>query len=127
MSYDSAVLIHIEKQDNVTKERFLQFSNWMNESGFLTFPQGLPAGRPAPTIEYLFYNEDTGEGKEESATINNIDSIEKFISSREIEFISLSIEGGNKELEIEFDSLLAELDNNDTSCLAKAWKFASGA
>ncbi|QIL44333.1 hypothetical protein G7045_08715 [Acidovorax sp. HDW3] len=98
----------------------------MSKNGLLNFLGNLPAGDPAPTIEYLFINEETGEGKALSATANNIETIDKFISSRKIEFISLSIKGGNKEFEIEIDSLLAELDKNAASYLAKSWKFGYG-
>lgn len=126
MSYDSAVLINIEKQENVTQESILRFSKWMSENNFLPLSDLLKDGEKAATVDYYFYDEDTDNEDEETVEIKNLETIREFISSRNIDCVSLDVEGGNKELEVEFDSLLVELDKNEDSYLGRAWKFGYG-
>jgi hypothetical protein len=126
MSYDSAVLINIENQESVTKESLLQFAEWMSKNNFLPVTGSIKNDERPAIIQYYFYDHDTDEEDEETVEIKGIETIEEFISSKNIEFVSLDIEGGNKELEVEFDKLLEELDKNDASYLCRAWKFGYG-
>ena len=126
MSYDSAVLIKIENQENVTKESILQFADWMNRNNFLPFTSTLKNDERPATIQYYFYDDDTDEEDEDSVEIKGLEAIEDFINSKNIEFVSLDVEGGNKDFEVEFDQLLGVLDKNDASYLCRAWKFGYG-
>lgn len=128
MSYDSAVLIRIDRQENVTYETFMNFIKFLHDDRLLVFSSdGVGDVRPAHA-EYFFYDDDTDEEEESSMEINSISDVEAFIQSKALEYCSISINGSgaSRDLEAEFNDLLEALHDSQQSDMKAAYEFGYG-
>lgn len=126
MGYSSAVLIKIDDQSMVNEGRFVEFCEAMRESGLLPYADEVLESCNPPQVGYFYCDEEADEEEEYYCDVVSLDTIKKFVLGKNIDFCSIHIEGGSKDLQQEFEVLLEDLGKYGEPYFKPAWKFGYG-